>query len=902
PTASEDPQFLVLQGAGDFEAPLCEFTEDEAIRMAGGKPEILSESELDKRFQARSTAIAGVTQPLTGKPVTALYKLNPDYLVERRHFELEDDLVLSDSGMVSVAVEVKDWSGAPLPSADVTITAGDATDVGVSEGEYPLAKGDLVKAEAALTVDGEAHKGRSESRFFDPAEDSGGITLSVDVPVFDTGNLTVTGAFKPDAAAAALGGIAGGTAHANIVRGQPISVSGPDFVIYNSQPVAASNGFTLTALLTAPDGKVSFLTPKCATASGIHDACTVRRDLTKGARLALEPIVVGPFSTRPQLLRIAVTDWSGAPIATDRVEVTIADKPAQRDFDSFFGDVSFSGRNEKLAVKARYTTLDGREIEAEETLAIDAVGDPLDPVQPDALTLRLPVYPSGRFRVVGNLRLEASAGQPDGTPATVTVTPASGVADPWNAVVGERMQFDLSGDVEPGEAVAIAGEARFDGADYKGDASGTAPQLGPANAPAILDIGDLVLRTAAPPDASDETATEPQPDEPDEPEQPPAGIAVPPLAGQTIDQATGTLAALGLAISPEALTGDPQGAAPSTVVLQDPAAGERLPEGGTVAVYYYPEASASVAEAPPPPETPPAVEPEPDTGQPAEEPAQDETADEAPADESPAPPPAVAVAPAPAGAPVSYPGGWLGDLRLTDIDFNVKGIRFKCAAFDPCVSLWSDVTYNMIAKSIAKDRAEREREVANMTPGEKLADALDFGGAIADGMGNAIMAAVAIGGIIGFDMAFDGIPAGFILTETETGIAFSLPQLGQKGSQIPEFLPTTQQDGGGLQLDYSVTENGATVELSGTIHPSATAEGHLDLSLTVRISKPGEGNGRVDLSGTFEPGTPSKEAIVEVTKAQFKQRFEKPNGRILMPIKEMTEKLDKLMKADDKSD
>lgn len=861
PDRRQIAQYVDVNGVGLFKSPLCEFVVSEVIDESSPTPRLLSRDTMDGRFVARAIGIAGIARPLIGDPVSALYRGSGGFF-------LEDELVLSDSGQISVNAEVRDHSGAPLPGAEVTLHAGSVSDVAVSEGHYTLNAGDIVYASARMVIGERTFEARSESVSFDPVNDSGGLSFVVKLPVYDTGNLTVTGHFAPNAAAKNLGGIARGEIYTNFVRGPPVVVSGNDFVFSNDRPIAVEDGLTMTALLSAADDLASYIhiVPPSANSGVASDKPgEMRKALKEGRVLALGNVTVAPFSTRSVDLPISVIDWTGAPVPTDLLAVTLDDHTATRLAGGFrFSGLSFKGARQKVTAKAAYTGAGGRIFEADEELSVNLIGDPWNASPPAPLILRVPVYLPSSLQLSGLLVLDTEDGNPEGTPADVVVqADSSQNSDPWNEFIARRFTVKLLRDIAPGEGVTLTGQSRFKTHEYTGRRSLKAPQVGRDNGPALIDIGDVILRQ---PGVLPTATTEPDDDDPPPPD-PPIEVQVPSLANLLPGVARGVLAASELemlAVPLESPT--PPGRAPG-ISHQNPVAGTMVSKGAVVTVYHYPNPPDPTSEPEPEPEPEPDVadtspdEPKPDLEpEPVDNPQQEEPGDFDPI------------------------GGWLGTAKVTDIRFNVKEFKLECNSFNSCQKLWHQIVFGLQKARIAKQKEQMEKD-KDKTLGDVLAEA--FTAFASDDDDNSMVIGLAPLALVGFDLAFHGIPFGFEILGSETDMQFGLPGSSTEAAALLAAIRIQRQVSGDISFSHQIAEDGATAEITGTLAANVDNIERMDLTLLLEINQLDWGTGRIELEATLGAGNPDVTDLWTELKNDYGASLGDSNNRIGAMVEKM---------------
>ncbi|MCP5367062.1 MAG: hypothetical protein H6906_06060 [Hyphomicrobiales bacterium] len=147
--------------------------------------------------------------------------------------------------------------GVEVTGAEITVTAGTETLTGAGPFQVELDKGTRVSGTVKFEKGEISIERRTRVITYDPATMGNEIELKTGLPLFDTGNLRVTGQFvpKPDPDAPAPPPIAGGRLKTN-VHAEPIAVRGGIFEFSNDAPVLLSTTLTIAAVLRGGDDRL----------------------------------------------------------------------------------------------------------------------------------------------------------------------------------------------------------------------------------------------------------------------------------------------------------------------------------------------------------------------------------------------------------------------------------------------------------------------------------------------------------------------------------------------------------------------------------------------------------------------------------------------------------------------
>ncbi|MBZ0129704.1 MAG: PASTA domain-containing protein [Rhodobacteraceae bacterium] len=888
---SERPEFA-LTGDGPFRTQLCGALSAALADLSGVVPAPVPPDQAADRITVKAAYL-----PVANAPASAIV-LSEDAKVEmvsRGVFVLKEPLKLTLPRIhdVPVVVEVRDVTGAELPGADSHILYRDARLPGPGPVQLTLKEGDPLRAEATLDLPGGRAEGRSELHEFTREADMAGIGLPVELPVYATGRLAISGTFQlSEADLAETGGVGGGFLSANILAGSTQAVSGETFSLRNPGPVLLANGLALDGLLHGSDAMQSLLVPAYAGLAA----------LPRGGDLSIT-VPLRRFTTPEVELVAEIADWAGRPVDPAGLKVTLdGDNLGHRD-GAFRGGLRFSGMAERKALAAEMALADGTKISRLAELTIDVIGDARAPVPPPPVELRLPVYLPGSLRVTG--RIEGGTGSID-----VEVAPDGGAGDPWTVLPGEQFVFDLSFPVRPGQKIVVRVRATGgDGAPMIASASGRAPVVA-TGVPTILNLGRIDLKAKDGPlevpnliGMEAEAAVRDfgklfsinvvRPKSADDPAE--AGrifVQVPPAHtdAKPSRMAKGGVLTLGAyrkdarVVVPD-VTGWEGGAAQAELlklgivgVLSEGRAAEDGEVAGHVA-RHVPPAGALI-----------------DPG------AQKvtlfvlrEAEEEVPVVTDPAP-----VIPDPPEA-TAILGSYGGTIRATriiavsrvpDMPLNVD-----CSAFGPCADRLVETVDRLARQALADLENEAEDDSGSILP--DIAGAMD--GAM-DAIGIAIMLGIGIYGVAVMDLAFDGVEAGLILREAPDGrLSLDLPGVDADAKAVLAEMNVQRSDDGGAKfslLNYRAPGQAAEappVSIEGAMEPDGDV---VRFSLRVWTDAP-EGRFDINFAGDFVAVDQPPELDLEGEFAGLKAMMEAPPARVASRLKPLQALMEELSAAED---
>lgn len=387
---------------------------------------------------------------------------------------LKEDLAFALPFNVTINVEVTDRAGLPVPSAQATIRVDGADKPPGNSATAKLVKGASVSAVAEYTPLGLT--ATAPSVIFDPAQGRA-VNVKVKMPMLDTGHLTVSGLFVPEAGLSPQPQLARGSITANMGMA---AVDQGAFSLTNHQPIDLSTGsakFEAQALITDSAGK-QYL-PKVAPIAGT----------VTNSKLDLGAIEVARLRMTVKPIQVQLLDWTGKPISSSggATQVSINRVPATQQGDVFVGEHIFTDETESVMIEGAFTLPDGQQSVWQQTVApSDFGGWQQNPPPPALLQLKLPFYLPGSLRVSGRTRVE---GVPEGhsTPGSVNIRDLQHQVD-TNTVGNTGFDFTNPVPIQVTENIAIEALAIDGDLKYKGAVAAKAPtEAGP------LDVGEIVL-------------------------------------------------------------------------------------------------------------------------------------------------------------------------------------------------------------------------------------------------------------------------------------------------------------------------------------------------------------------------------------------------------------------------
>jgi beta-lactam-binding protein with PASTA domain len=226
-------------------------------------------------------------------------------------------------------------------------------------------------------------------------------------------------------------------------------------------------------------------------------------------------VPVKPITVKVDPIRILVLDQAGNPIAGQKDMVTVDGNNVYVSDNEYWTTREFRTYGERLDIAVRYKLPDGRELTAGAQYGVDDVENWLDPQPPaEPITLRLPVFAPGSFRLKGIVRAQKpDAESPYPGYATIRNEPlgidkgtyipggelrTSLVGDAVSAALGrdgENTPRDGSFDVSV-NVPAMAGDqaALSFGGDTSKHFFSAVQSVSLPSTPGVVDLGQVVLK------------------------------------------------------------------------------------------------------------------------------------------------------------------------------------------------------------------------------------------------------------------------------------------------------------------------------------------------------------------------------------------------------------------------
>ncbi len=298
-------------------------------------------------------------------------------------------------------------------------------------------------------------------------------------------------------------------------------------------------------------------------------------------------VPINPISVKVDPIRILVLDQAGSPIRGQREMVTVDGNEVYVSEHEYWTTHEFRKYGERIEIQARYRLPDGREVTGKGAFSVDDVNNWLQPQPPkDPVTLRLPIFVAGSFRVKGIV----NAQKPDAEsayPGHATVRNEYLGIDEGTYIPGGELRTNIIGEAVaavfaeadestpkdgsfdvPIAAPVMAGDAvslAFEGHTSK-DFFSAVKTLPLPSAPGTIDVGQVTLKV-------DRTA-----------------VRIPDWNADSPPDFTtyaGQLAGVHLRGRPKLGKPAPRDAFQHRVQQTEPGAGSLVPRGSEVAVTLY---------------------------------------------------------------------------------------------------------------------------------------------------------------------------------------------------------------------------------------------------------------------------------------------------------------------------
>lgn len=157
-------------------------------------------------------------------------------------------------------------------------------------------------------------------------------------------------------------------------------------------------------------------------------------------------VPINPISVKVDPIRILVLDQAGNPIRGQREMVTVDGNEVYVSEHEYWTTHEFRKYGERIEIQARYPLPDGREVMGKGAFSVDDVNNWLQPQPPkDPVTLRLPVFVAGSFRLEGVV----TADKPDAEspyPGYATIRNESLGIDKGTYIPGGELRTNIIGD------------------------------------------------------------------------------------------------------------------------------------------------------------------------------------------------------------------------------------------------------------------------------------------------------------------------------------------------------------------------------------------------------------------------------------------------------------------------
>jgi len=239
----------------------------------------------------------------------------------------------------------------------------------------------IIHAEAERTIKPKV-KAISQGITFDP-NSSKTIEFQIWLPFFNRDNLKVKGCFIAKTPDSGTVKIKGGIIRSNIADNASVPPGGC-FLITNGRPWSQMDPVRISAMVWCEDNQV------------FKTKGELEKGFAKpgpGDTIDFGDILVYRHEVEVKPIRVKVLDWAGRSLPEDKVEVTIGDKNASWDGNSFVGSWRFKKRGEEVTIKAALNMPDGKQIVEQTVFTIDDTAFLKDVfIPPDPVSIRLKVF------------------------------------------------------------------------------------------------------------------------------------------------------------------------------------------------------------------------------------------------------------------------------------------------------------------------------------------------------------------------------------------------------------------------------------------------------------------------------------------------------------------------------
>jgi hypothetical protein len=375
-------------------------------------------------------------------------------------FKLDQALEITLPTSVRITVRVTDSSGQEVQTDLITATSNTQSVSTPNDLLLRLLDQDPVWVMAKRYFPEPGVSAKSKAVAFVFAQMQSDMNFDLQLPYFDTGNVTVKGRFVPAADIDPRPVLTRGSMRSNVSIAQPVGGDG-NFTFVNDKAVLLSDSLVIYGLVFSDDKRM--FKPE----GGAYT-----KKLKKGVVLTLGDIIVKPHEIKIDPITIRVVDRSGRPIPKDDLKVFIGDTAAGWKQNAFAGTWTIKRAGDRVDLKAEMTLPDGTTVSNPAGSAIlsadqfDLLGTP---VPPAPITITLPVQLALDIDGISAIRLPV--GKPK--PQKIKIVCPGSQASEW---------FDLEapfflackGPFRLGESITIEGKAKHSGDPLLYEGSATA--------------------------------------------------------------------------------------------------------------------------------------------------------------------------------------------------------------------------------------------------------------------------------------------------------------------------------------------------------------------------------------------------------------------------------------------
>ena len=306
---------------------------------------------------------------------------------------VDDDLKFKLPYDVTVKVKAKDKAGEALSSNDLEIVIaingiaqppGDTALVKMAKGETASAQVNflplsLLHTAPAVVFDPDKHK-------------DGTLTIETELPVYDTGNLSISGNFVPLAKLEPKPVLDGGEVQTNVRA--TAAVSKAAFSFTNEKPVDVSKTAQVELRARLVDTQKGRYRPV-----GEPVMKTIAAKTVEFGSIEVEQI------TARITFEIKLQDWAAKGLPADAGSVLIGNAQAINTNGVFRGEYEFKTPEDKVTIRGSYTLQSGQKVEGQAVVSGQDIGDFESPVTPFPMDMKLRFYLAGSLRLSGSTKL-----------------------------------------------------------------------------------------------------------------------------------------------------------------------------------------------------------------------------------------------------------------------------------------------------------------------------------------------------------------------------------------------------------------------------------------------------------------------------------------------------------------